>query len=159
MSTTRAYRLWLGRVLHDDVWEHGKIRQWCKAIYNLAENGEQGGFRTNLTETEAQQLVAEFQSRWPDRFDGPLVNEDQAEIGRNWLATKGVKFGLRKDIDWRTITHFRFVDVYTYDGGYRCYCTPVYAGFLPNGDVIRYHATPWQTFSDFSFSLHEGANA
>jgi hypothetical protein len=66
---------------------------------------------------------------------------------------------LRKDINWRTITHFRFVDTYSYDGGYCSYCTPVYAGFLPNGDVIRYHAVPWQTFEDFQFELHEGANA
>lgn len=156
---TRIFNLWRDRVENDPVWEHGKIRQWCKAVHNLAHNGEASGFRTALTESEAERLVDMFRVKYPGEFNGPLVTEDQAEIGRNWLATKGIRFGLRRDIDWRTITHFRFVDAYTYEGGYRCYVTPVYAGFLPNGDVIRYHAVPWQTFEDFQFTLHEGVNA
>lgn len=156
--TSRGFRLWRDRVLHDDVWEHAKIRQWCKAIYQLAYYGDAAGHRSSVTEDEANQLVNMFEARYEDRFAGPLITHEQAEIGRNWLATKGVRFGLRRDIDWRTITHFRFVDVYTYEGSYRPYSTPVYAGFLPNGDVIRYHAVPWQTFEDFQFTLHEGAN-
>lgn len=157
--TTRIFKVWKNRIERDDVWEHGKIRQWSQSVYSLAEYGVASGHATALHEDEAEDLVRLFHEKYPDRFDGPLVTESQAEIGRNWLATKGVRFGLRRDVDWRSITHFRFVGVYGYEGGYRPYCTPVYAGFLPNGDAIRYHATPWQTFSDFEFELHEGATA
>lgn len=157
--SSRGFRLWRDRVANDDVWERAKIRQWCKAIHQLAATGDASGHRSSVTEDEAVQLVEMFEAKYPDRFDGPLVTEQQAEIGREWLATKGVRYGLRRDIDWRTITHFRFVGVYTYDSGYRPYSTPIYVGFLPDGTAIKYHATPWQTFSDFEFSLHEGALA
>lgn len=158
--STRGFRLWRDRVQNDDVWEHAKIRQWCKAIHSLAATGYASGHASSVTEDEAEALLELFSERWDGDFAGPLVTEEQAEIGRNWLATKGVRFGLRKDIDWRTITHFRFVGTKIYDDGPgRPYATPVYAGFLPNGDVLRYHAVPWQTFDDFQFTLHEGANA
>jgi hypothetical protein len=153
--TSRGFKLWRDRVLHDEVWEHAKIRQWCKAIHQLNWAGVASGHASSVTPDEAGELVTMFEQRWPGRLDGPRVTEEQAEIGRNWLATKGIRMGLPRDRDYRSITHFTFVGGKVFDGGYRPYTTPVYVGFFPDGTALRYWATPWQDRSDFAFDIIE----
>lgn len=162
---TRIFKLWRDRVLNDDVWEHGKIRQWCKAVHNLAYNGEKSGFATALTEQEAELLV----DLWRDQYgeygvedgtdnasaSGPRVTEAQAELGRHWLATTGKRHGLaiedRKPAD---ITHFTFVGGRTIDQGTNwrpAYVTPIYVAWWPDGTWLRYWATPWQDHADMEW--------
>lgn len=158
MSTKRIVRIWRDRIDNDEVWEHAKIRQWCKAIYALSVHDMAGGFRTALDQTEAAELCDRFNAKYPGRNDGPLVTEQQAAIGRHWLETKGVRFGLQRDGGYNSISHFRFVDVQTLDvNNYRAVTTPVYVAFWPDGRVLRYWATPWQDQSDFDYSWGRAA--
>lgn len=151
---TRIFKLWRDRVLNDEEWEHGKIRQWCKAVYNLATNGTAGGFTTILTPEEASELVDMFEAKYPGQFDGPRVTEEQAALGRQWLATTGKRFGLENDHKPADITHFTFVDGHEVDYATHsrpAYITPVYVAFWPDGTVLRYWATPWQDHADMEW--------
>lgn len=150
---TRIFKLWRDRILNDDEWEHGKIRQWCKAVHNLAANGERSGFPTNLTEDEAEALHEIFSERYDGDLAGPRVTEAQAELGRHWLATTGKRYGLEQaDHPPADITHFTFVGGKTLEGGYRSYVTPVYVAWWPDGTWLRYWATPWQDHADMEWT-------
>lgn len=144
-TTTRIFRLWQAR-LDAPVWKHSIIRQWCKAVHNLAYNGTAAGFRTNLTLDEASDLYDQFQTRYPGPYDGPRVTEQQTELGRHWLATTGRRYGLDlADHPAAEITHFTFVggETIDYATNYRpAYVTPVYVAFWPDGTTLRYWATP-----------------
>jgi hypothetical protein len=150
---TRIFKVWRDRVLNDDVWEHGKIRQWCKAVHNLTFNGERSGFATNLTEPEAEQLVALWTDQYGDygELSGPRVTDEQAALGRHWLATTGRRYGLENDHKPTDITHFTFVGGRTLEGGRWAYVTPIYVAWWPDGTWLRYWATPWQDHADMEW--------
>lgn len=148
---SRIFKVWRDRVLHDDVWEHGKIRQWCQAVHNLSQNGQAAGHTTSLDEFEAAELCQMLDDKYPGEFDGPRVTEAQAAIGRHWLATKGRKFGCVNDHDPAEITYFTFVGGRTIQPGYRAYVTPVYVAWWADGTVLRYWATPWQDHADMEW--------
>lgn len=152
---TRIFKLWRDRVLNDDEWEHGKIRQWCKAVVNLRENGSAAGFKTNLDEFEAAELVLMFDDKYPGECDGPRVTEDQAALGRHWLATTGKRYGLEQDDHPPAdITHFTFVgarEVQHATNHQPAYMTPIYVAWWPDGTWLRYWATPWQDHADMEW--------
>jgi hypothetical protein len=155
---TRAFKAWRDRVLHDDVWEHGKIRQWCMAVHCLHMTGQASGHATSLDAGEASDLVVLFWERWGE--GGPRVTKDQAAIGRNWLASKGRRFGVFSDPepiasghDPAEITHFTFIGgKLLADNGHRPYSTPIYVAHWADGVRLRYWATPWQDGSDMSWT-------
>lgn len=148
--TKRIVRIWRERIDNEPVWEHAKIRQFCKAIWAFSVHDMPGGFRTALDQHEAAELCDRFNAKYPGRDDGPLVTEAQAKIGRHWLANTGVRLGADRSVDYEAITHFRFVDVQTASiTHWRADVTPVYVAFWPDGRTLRYWATPWQDHSDF----------
>lgn len=155
---SRIYKVWCDRIDNDERWGYGIIRQWTNAVYPLGEYGHRGGHRTNLTEDEALDLLERFEVR-VDRIDGgPLVYPEQAEIGRNWLASKGVRFGLPRDVDYHAISHFRLEGVATvYETRWSVQCAPEYRAFWLDGRELAYHATPWQAGSDFHYRMKEAA--
>lgn len=150
----RIHRIWRDRILLEPEWEHAKIRQFCKAIYGLSVHDEAGGFRTALDQTEAGELCDLFNEKYPGRFDGPRVTEEQAQIGRHWLATTGVRYGLNRDVNYSEIGYFLFTGPKTVSmGPGRPYVTPAYVAVWPgSGQLLEYWATPWQSVSDFVYS-------
>lgn len=153
---TRINNVWIDRIDNHQRWGHGIIRQWANAVYPLGMYAATGGHPTNLTQDEAYELVCRFNTRVEKIDGGPLVWPERAEKGREWLATKGVRFGLPRDVDYHAISHFRLEDVATVDESrWRIVCSPYYRAFWPDGRELAYYATPWQAGSDFFYRLKE----
>lgn len=155
---TRIYKVWVDRIDNDQRWGYGIIRQWVNAVYPLGAYGHAGGHRTNLDGDEALDLLERFAGRVRLIDGGPMVTPGQAEIGRNWLASKGVRFGLPRDVDYHAISHFRLEGVATVsETRWRVQCAPEYRAFWLDGRELAYHATPWQAGSDFHYRMKEAA--
>lgn len=158
--STRSYRTWRDR-LTEPIWGEGWIRQWRHAIWPISYAGDinaAGGHAIRIDLHEAHDLVERFERR-AAAGTAPLVTEEQAEKGRQWLARYARRLGVEGPLpnvgpplelpDFNGIDHFRFVDVAIYrETQWRIDTMSVYRAVWPDGLTFTYNAAAWQSGRD-----------
>jgi hypothetical protein len=143
MKHNRMFPVWMERVQGDEIAE-AHIAQFKNRIFIQAHNGQStGGYGMKLTDAEARQIATTFKRRVAVD-GGPLVTAEQCEKGRTYLARYAKRLGLRTDVDYTAITHFRFAGVHVVDENqWRTITAPVYVAYWDDGLELRYWCGPW----------------
>lgn len=135
---TSGFKTWQARLASGRV-THAQAVQFCHAIYSRAYGEMPRGKATNVTQEEAEMLVATF-----ERGAGLVVDEMATERGRRWLAANERRLCL-PDLAWGEITRFMFECAV--DGAETRYGTvrgPLYRAEWPDGSSFIYGPTAWQ---------------
>ncbi len=141
MQKSKSYTTWANRIMGGRV-TAAQATQFGHAIHTVSIGAMQKGKACNITVDEADELVALLRGR------NPIVDERDAQRGREWLKANARKFGL-PTVDYDAIDHFRWVDTYIHAEndtrwGYIVECGPTYRAYWRDGSWLEYSPRPWQ---------------
>lgn len=150
ITTTKAYRTWRQRLAAPTI-EHGSVIQLCRNIYPGTKGAARHGRNTTLEDWECTQLIDQLTARIAEDH-GPRATEQNEQRGRDWLNEYARRLGLppASELRYLDIVEMRLNGFYVYDEvhdrwGYRVEAAPIWRALFPDGTVLRYAPTAWQS--------------